>query len=404
MAEVSGLAGALEDKADAAATLVLLGGKADKADKGAPNGYAGLGSDGKVPAEQLPAVAGGGPAVGDLLQTALAPGAKYLEANGSSYLRIAWPQLSPLLPDGGNLALTAMSTRAIPAGRDFRGAAYGNGVFVAVSSSGSVCATSTDSLTWTERSMPPGVWLAVAFGRGLFVAVDGAGTNKIATSPDGITWTARTLPASANWVSIVFGADAFVLISGSTPAASSLDGITWTTRTLPSGAWSRVAFGNGVFVAVSSSGTNSGATSPDGITWTPRTLPTTGWNSVAFGSGTFVAVAGGSVASSPDGITWTTRSGAGSSNFVFFGNGTFLAVQNTSASAFTSRDGTTWTTLTMPAAFNWSAGAYGAGRLVVVARGGTDGASSNLLTDPTLFLMPNVKTDPLLKSYLKGEA
>lgn len=32
LAEVSGLAGALEDKADAAATLVLLGGKADKAD------------------------------------------------------------------------------------------------------------------------------------------------------------------------------------------------------------------------------------------------------------------------------------------------------------------------------------------------------------------------------------
>ncbi len=55
MAEVSGLSDALGDKADAAATLVLLGDKEDKAAKGQANGYAGLGGDGKVPAGQLPA-------------------------------------------------------------------------------------------------------------------------------------------------------------------------------------------------------------------------------------------------------------------------------------------------------------------------------------------------------------
>lgn len=46
MAEVSGLTGALEEKADAAATLVLLGGKADKADT-----YTKSETDGRIPAK-----------------------------------------------------------------------------------------------------------------------------------------------------------------------------------------------------------------------------------------------------------------------------------------------------------------------------------------------------------------
>lgn len=53
LTEVDGLSDALDDKADAAATLVLLGGKEDKTAKGAANGYAGLGADSKVPAAQL---------------------------------------------------------------------------------------------------------------------------------------------------------------------------------------------------------------------------------------------------------------------------------------------------------------------------------------------------------------
>lgn len=53
LADVSGAADALDEKADAAATLVLLGGKEDKAAKGAANGYAGLGADSKIPAAQL---------------------------------------------------------------------------------------------------------------------------------------------------------------------------------------------------------------------------------------------------------------------------------------------------------------------------------------------------------------
>lgn len=63
LADVTGLAAALNDKADAAAVVAALGGKQDAlgfapenaSKKGQANGYAGLGSDGKVPSAQLPA-------------------------------------------------------------------------------------------------------------------------------------------------------------------------------------------------------------------------------------------------------------------------------------------------------------------------------------------------------------
>jgi hypothetical protein len=59
--------------------------------------------------------------------------------------------------------------------------------------------------------------------------------------------------------------------------------------------WRGVAYGGGVFVAVSPS--NVAATSPDGITWTQRTLPSTQtWQAVAYGDGTFVVVSEGDVA------------------------------------------------------------------------------------------------------------
>jgi hypothetical protein len=88
--------------------------------------------------------------------------------------------------------------------------------------------------------------------------------------------------------------------------------VSWTTRTsAANNTWNSVAYGNGLFVAVSSTSTNQSVmTSSDGITWTLRTGTTTNsWKSVTFGNGLFVAVAqsgtGNRVMTSPDGITWT---------------------------------------------------------------------------------------------------
>lgn len=55
LADITGLVTALNDKADAAAVIAALGNKEDTSNKGQANGYAALGSDGKVPSGQLPA-------------------------------------------------------------------------------------------------------------------------------------------------------------------------------------------------------------------------------------------------------------------------------------------------------------------------------------------------------------
>jgi hypothetical protein len=80
----------------------------------------------------------------------------------------------------------------------------GNGLWVAVGSSGiasttgNSIATSTDGITWTGRGATslrsPGVGVAYGkdgSGNGLWVAVGGYNANTIATSTDGINWTSR---------------------------------------------------------------------------------------------------------------------------------------------------------------------------------------------------------------------
>lgn len=48
-------------------------------------------------------------------------------------------------------------------------------------------------IDWTSRSSAAdNSWLSVAYGEGLFVAVaSSGGGNRVMTSPDGVTWTSR---------------------------------------------------------------------------------------------------------------------------------------------------------------------------------------------------------------------
>ena len=63
------------------------------------------------------------------------------------------------------------------------------------------------------------------------------------------------------------------LFSISVVSQAAADGITWTGRTAAANNdWQSVAYGNGLWVAVSDNGTgNRVMTSADGITWTSRT-------------------------------------------------------------------------------------------------------------------------------------
>ncbi len=89
--------------------------------------------------------------------------------------------MSILSQSSGGSGIQNWTQRSMPTG-DWRGIAYGNGAFVAVSYSGNTSATSTDNgVTWTQRSMPTGNWYSVAYGNGAFVAVNPS-NNTSATS------------------------------------------------------------------------------------------------------------------------------------------------------------------------------------------------------------------------------
>jgi hypothetical protein len=116
--------------------------------------------------------------------------------------------------------------------------AYGKGTYVALTS-GLAAASSNDAITWTARSTPSPLlqWSSVTYGNGLFVAVSSTATTSGAmTSPDGINWTLRTTPNTNLWQSVTFGNGLFVAVSNSglgNRVMTSPDGITWTARTSP---------------------------------------------------------------------------------------------------------------------------------------------------------------------------
>jgi predicted RecA/RadA family phage recombinase len=153
-------------------------------------------------------------------------------------------------------------------------------------------------ITWTSQaSAANNAWRSVTYGNGLFVAVSLSGSgNRVMTSPDGITWTARTSAANNNWSSVTYGNGLFVAVSSNgtgNRVMTSLNGITWTSQaSAADNQWSAITYGNGLFVAVSDDGFGDRVmTSPDGITWTPRfSAADNAWRSVTYGNGLFVAV------------------------------------------------------------------------------------------------------------------
>lgn len=194
---------------------------------------------------------------------------------------------------------------------------------------------------------------------------------KVGTNTLGSRIFEKTLPNSTNWNSVAYGNGLFVAVSyNSSDAATSPDGITWTKRTLPTSAfWSSVTYGNGLFVAVAYN-SSIAATSPDGINWTQRTLSRAAtWFSITYGNGVYVAVSKGTgtATTSPDGTTWTDRTLSRSSdwNSVTYGNGVFVVVSRGGTYAITSPDGINWTDRTIPANL-WSSISYGNGIFVAV--------------------------------------
>jgi hypothetical protein len=185
---------------------------------------------------------------------------------------------------------------------------YGNNKYLVFANS-STGFYSNDATSWNSFIVPNANWSIAAYGNGIYVAVV-PNSSTFVTSTDGVTWTQRTLPVSRNWTDMIYGGNQFILVATTTTTTLySSDGINWNTATLPtSKGWKSVAYGNGIYVILAN---NSSTTvySNDGINWNTGMGLGSTVTDMAFGNNNFVAVENGTiVATSTDGITWTQRS------------------------------------------------------------------------------------------------
>lgn len=194
----------------------------------------------------------------------------------------------------------------------------------------------------------------------------------------GFPWTGRVLPEANTWRSVAFGNGIFVAVSqdGASRVMTSTDGITWTISSASqANAWRGVAFGNDVFVAVAQAGTNRVMTSPDGITWTNRSASqANAWVGVRYIQDKFVAIATGGtnrIMTSLDGVTWTNRTPPAQLWYDVAGSNSLMMVISYAGTVATSPDGVTWTNRTAPFTQFGTGLAFGNGVFVAVdATGG----------------------------------
>lgn len=82
---------------------------------------------------------------------------------------------------------------------------FGDGKFVVISQTGKVM-ESTNGTTWGVTNLPESnTFRDIAYGNGLYVAVASTGTNRIAISTDAIEWTMVAAPEANQWFGVCYG-------------------------------------------------------------------------------------------------------------------------------------------------------------------------------------------------------
>jgi len=268
--------------------------------------------------------------------------------------------------------------------------AYGNGVFVAVATTGTnrIMRSIDDGKTWNAvASTEANVWYSVAYGNGVFIAVSGNGVNRTMWSDDdGLTWNAVAASEQNNWQSIAYGNGVFIAVAAdgvNRTMWSDDDGLTWNAvAATEANQWAGIAYGNGVFIAISTNGVNRTMWSnDDGLTWNAvAAAEPTNWNDITYGNGVFIAIATTGVNrtmwSDDDGLTWNAVAAA-EQNFwtsIAYGNGVFIAVawHGINRIMRSIDNGLTWNRFTAPEQNLWLSVAYGNGVFIAVSGNGTN--------------------------------
>jgi hypothetical protein len=172
--------------------------------------------------------------------------------------------------------------------------------FLAVGSNGTIYLSFHGSGTWTTLTNISGVnFTNVAASNGVLIAIGTSGRSAVSySSTNGVTWASVSIP-NKQWVSVTAGPaeGSFLALSADGWTASSSNGGTWTLGSSSLGPYmGGITYGNGTYVAVSQNSPSSGAlSSADGSTWVAGSSTDPGyenddWTAVAYGDGLYVAV------------------------------------------------------------------------------------------------------------------
>lgn len=184
--------------------------------------------------------------------------------------------------------------------------------FLVLSSDGVTTTSSSSINTWsTASSAPAGVYAAVIYGGGRYVATGTVTARRVSA-----TWVASARQPAAAMGCLAYGNGLYVALGSgnSNVAAVSVDADNWDSVTLPAyGNWVSVSYGNGYFVAVSSGTSPTLIYSTDGYNWSlKKAALTMGRSSIAFGANAFAILP----VSGNTGESWVSFSYDTSTQFV----------------------------------------------------------------------------------------
>jgi hypothetical protein len=175
---------------------------------------------------------------------------------------------------------------------------------------------------WAEYPRPVGAGAptSIAFGNGVFVAVDG---TSIIISTNGADWSVVTDPdihgAGAAATRVRFVNDRFFVFGSANGGLMSTDGAEWTP-----------------FIA---------RADPSGFARPPVT-------DITFANGAYYGVAGSQVLTSTDAVNWSAASGGGPLSYITYGGGKFVANGGTIPVYLQySTDAQTWNATTAGSSF-----------------------------------------------------
>lgn len=229
-----------------------------------------------------------------------------------------------------------------------------------------VIANSTNLIRWTRVNFGASNEYNnnVAYGNNTYFIAQNMGSGASYSSTDGVTWTQRTVDSTGSIQFSLYG-DRFVIGgSGGSPNTcriyNSTNGITWSGGVVAAGA-DRTVFSiaynpsatNKYVASTGGSGTTSsiGLYSTDGISWTNIGI-SSGSNRISVANNLYISAGGSVIHTSTNGTTWTSRVfGPISNTYQTYGSvawdGTqYIFSQSTGGvgPVFTTTNFTSWTT------------------------------------------------------------